>query len=357
MTMCVCHIRALNLMESLKSHLLSCLITFVEPIYSTYLFLPQVCSVVLSVKATPSNATHAWLPMRMTATDRALPPALNMLMPALPSQDPVSTHTCAIQVWLDQHSLEVSNTLMTNRTCSSHQKHLSNSGDQRYTCGFLELSICTCVCERGEKKSESVWERVLTASHHMNTTFTLCFKDGFTCCCVSPPLLDTVVKSCTYKGFCSKAHGSSSGAKMECCFADDCNGPHRGHSHGDHHHNGAGARATSPILLVTALLLRMAFTQLWIPATFCPPSDSSSLSLCPSESFSHFWSHSCWFDEQQWSTPTSYVCIIGRTWVWFLAGAGPEWVTSAELAWHFRTTIFTRVIAMGNRKDIVFHHT
>lgn len=35
------------------------------------------------------------------------------------------------------------------------------------------------------KKSESVWERVLTASHHMNTTFTLRFKDGFTRCCVA----------------------------------------------------------------------------------------------------------------------------------------------------------------------------
>lgn len=156
MSMYLCHIRALNLM---KSHLLSCLRTFVDPIYSAYLFLPQVCSVVLSVKATPSNATHAWLPTRMTATDRALPPALNMLMPALPSQDPVSTHTCAIQVWFDQHSLEVSNTLMTNCTCSSHQKHLSNSGDQCYTCVFLELSICTCVCVKEE------WECVGKSSN------------------------------------------------------------------------------------------------------------------------------------------------------------------------------------------------
>lgn len=180
------------------------------------------------------------------------------------------------------------------------------------------------VCVNGAK-SDSVWERVLTASHHMNTTFTLRFKDGFTCWCVSLSPLDTVVKSCTYKGFCSKAHGSSSGAKMECCFADDCNGPHRSHSHGDHHHNnGAGARATSPILLVTALLLRMAFTHLWLPATFCPPSDSSSLSLCPSESFSYLWSHLCWFVEQWWSTPTKLflnndldlAVVFGRCWTW-----------------------------------------
>lgn len=54
---------------------------------------PQVCSVVLSVKATPLNVTHAWHPMRRTATSRAPPPALNMLTPAPPSQDPVSKHT------------------------------------------------------------------------------------------------------------------------------------------------------------------------------------------------------------------------------------------------------------------------
>lgn len=75
---------------------------------------------------------------------------------------------------------------------------------------------------------------------------------------------DTVMKSCTYKGFCDKAHGGNSGAKMECCFGDDCNGPHKSHSHGDHHHNhsGVGALASSPVLLVAALLLRVAFSQM-----------------------------------------------------------------------------------------------
>lgn len=77
---------------------------------------------------------------------------------------------------------------------------------------------------------------------------------------LSPP--DTVMKSCTYKGFCDKAHGSSSGAKMECCFGDNCNGPHKSHSHGDHHRNSAAAAASSPLLLMTSLLLRMASTQL-----------------------------------------------------------------------------------------------
>lgn len=73
-----------------------------------------------SVKATPSNVTHVWRPMRMTATDRVQPPALSTLMPAPPSQDPVSKHTprkALTQVWYDLYrnfSLEVGLTLMTN---------------------------------------------------------------------------------------------------------------------------------------------------------------------------------------------------------------------------------------------------
>lgn len=72
-------------------------------------------------------------------------------------------------------------------------------------------------------------------------------------------LSDTVLKSCTYKAFCEKAHGSNSGAKMECCFANNCNGPHKSHSHshGDHHHSSAGALAYSPVMLITTLLLRL----------------------------------------------------------------------------------------------------
>lgn len=54
---------------------------------------PQVCSVVLSVKAMPLNVTHAWRPTRTTAPGRAPPRALSMLTPAPPSQDPVSKHT------------------------------------------------------------------------------------------------------------------------------------------------------------------------------------------------------------------------------------------------------------------------
>ncbi|XP_036382084.1 uncharacterized protein si:ch211-113d22.2 [Megalops cyprinoides] len=68
---------------------------------------------------------------------------------------------------------------------------------------------------------------------------------------------NTVMKSCSYKSFCDKANQGNSGAKMECCFSDDCNGPHKGHRH-----NAAGALGSSPSLLLGALLLRVVFGHL-----------------------------------------------------------------------------------------------
>ncbi|XP_059192676.1 uncharacterized protein si:ch211-113d22.2 [Centropristis striata] len=94
-----------------------------------------------------------------------------------------------------------------------------------------------------------------------------CNRQGSTSCpqyadaCSTITGTNTVMKSCTYKAFCDKAHGAGSGAKIECCFNDDCNGPHRSHSHG-YHRNSAGALGSSPVLLITALLLRVAVSQL-----------------------------------------------------------------------------------------------
>ncbi|KAM7391871.1 hypothetical protein PAMP_022522 [Pampus punctatissimus] len=88
---------------------------------------------------------------------------------------------------------------------------------------------------------------------------TPCPQYADACSTITGP--NTVMKSCTYKAFCDKAQGGSTGAKMECCFGDDCNGPHRSHSHGDHR-NSAGALASSPVMLITALLLRVVVSHL-----------------------------------------------------------------------------------------------
>ncbi|XP_055080240.1 uncharacterized protein si:ch211-113d22.2 [Periophthalmus magnuspinnatus] len=86
-----------------------------------------------------------------------------------------------------------------------------------------------------------------------------CNKLGSSSCpqyadaCLTISGTNTVMKSCTYKAFCDKGQSSSSGAKMECCFGDNCNGPHKGHSHGAHR-NSAGATVFSPLLITTALL-------------------------------------------------------------------------------------------------------
>ncbi|XP_062238058.1 uncharacterized protein si:ch211-113d22.2 isoform X2 [Platichthys flesus] len=86
---------------------------------------------------------------------------------------------------------------------------------------------------------------------------TPCPQYADACSTITGP--NTVMKSCTYKAFCDKAQGGSSGAKVACCFGDDCNGPHRSHSHGAH--SGAGAPASGPVLLITGLLLHVALSQ------------------------------------------------------------------------------------------------
>ena len=120
---------------------------------------------------------------------------------------------------------------------------------------------CVCVClwggglgSMGSQRHTKLTQTVSLQSLQSNLTVNACL--------ISLPrsLLDTVMKSCTYKAFCDKAHGSNSGAKMDCCFGDDCNGPHRSHSHG--HRNSAGALTSSSIILMTALLLHMAVSHL-----------------------------------------------------------------------------------------------
>ncbi|KAJ8005687.1 hypothetical protein DPEC_G00120510 [Dallia pectoralis] len=94
-----------------------------------------------------------------------------------------------------------------------------------------------------------------------------CIKQGSTNCpqfadaCSTITGQNTVMKSCSYKEFCVKAHSGSSGAKVECCFTDNCNGPHKGHQHGEQR-NTAGAVGVSPIVLLGALLIRMALSRL-----------------------------------------------------------------------------------------------
>ncbi|KAF7700885.1 hypothetical protein HF521_002050 [Silurus meridionalis] len=48
---------------------------------------------------------------------------------------------------------------------------------------------------------------------------------------------------------------SNGGMKLECCFNDECNGPHRAHSHGKHN-NGAVALNSSLSMLLGVLMIR-----------------------------------------------------------------------------------------------------
>ncbi|XP_023655846.1 uncharacterized protein [Paramormyrops kingsleyae] len=93
-----------------------------------------------------------------------------------------------------------------------------------------------------------------------------CNQQGTSSCpqcadaCVTIMGPSTVVKSCSYKPFCDKAHHNTGGVKMECCFTDDCNGPHRSHSHGEE--SAAPSLGTRPVLLLLLLLLQLIVSKL-----------------------------------------------------------------------------------------------
>ncbi|XP_066570484.1 uncharacterized protein LOC136759406 isoform X2 [Amia ocellicauda] len=80
------------------------------------------------------------------------------------------------------------------------------------------------------------------------------------CATITGP--NTVMKSCSYKSFCDKAHQSNPGVKMDCCFSDDCNSPPkgRGASHGGH--NAGATLSCCPTLILGALLLKLTASKL-----------------------------------------------------------------------------------------------
>ncbi|KPP61566.1 lymphocyte antigen 6D-like, partial [Scleropages formosus] len=87
-----------------------------------------------------------------------------------------------------------------------------------------------------------------------------CNRQGSSTCpkyadaCATVMGLNTLVKSCSYKSFCDKAHHGGEDVRMECCFTDDCNGPHLSHSHRGGH-SATGVLSSSPALVLGALLL------------------------------------------------------------------------------------------------------
>ncbi|XP_015202249.2 uncharacterized protein [Lepisosteus oculatus] len=73
---------------------------------------------------------------------------------------------------------------------------------------------------------------------------------------------NTVMKSCSYKSFCDKAHQSNSGVKMDCCFSDDCNGPPKGRSASQGGRNAGSDLHCSPTLMLGVLLVKLLFSKL-----------------------------------------------------------------------------------------------
>ncbi|TFK08268.1 transforming acidic coiled-coil-containing protein 2-like [Platysternon megacephalum] len=73
---------------------------------------------------------------------------------------------------------------------------------------------------------------------------------------------DSVIKSCSYKSFCDQAwYRSASGATLECCFSDDCNGPQRGSSAGTRN-AGDSTQFHSPIFIAVAVVGELLLSSL-----------------------------------------------------------------------------------------------
>ncbi|XP_077099055.1 uncharacterized protein LOC143750087 isoform X1 [Siphateles boraxobius] len=87
---------------------------------------------------------------------------------------------------------------------------------------------------------------------------TVCPAHSDACSTITGP--NSVMKSCAYKSFCDKSQLSNGEVKLECCFNDDCNGPHRSHSHGEH--SAAPPLSSSSVLLLGVLLITLAGSSL-----------------------------------------------------------------------------------------------
>ncbi|XP_076874432.1 uncharacterized protein LOC143524909 [Brachyhypopomus gauderio] len=87
---------------------------------------------------------------------------------------------------------------------------------------------------------------------------TVCPAHADACSTITGP--NSVIKSCSYASFCEKAHMSSGGVKLECCFTNDCNGPHNAHSYRDR--NAAMSLDSGLTVLFGVLLVRAALRVL-----------------------------------------------------------------------------------------------
>ncbi|KAK7125933.1 hypothetical protein R3I93_021342 [Phoxinus phoxinus] len=117
-----------------------------------------------------------------------------------------------------------------------------------FTAVFHTVLSCS-VCEGEGLKCYTCVAKNMEECNQQGST--VCPAHSDACSTITGP--HSVMKLCAYKSFCDKSHMSNGEGKLECCFNDDCNGPHRSHSHGEH---GAAPHLRScPVLLLLGVLL------------------------------------------------------------------------------------------------------
>ncbi|KAG5835249.1 hypothetical protein ANANG_G00270360 [Anguilla anguilla] len=87
----------------------------------------------------------------------------------------------------------------------------------------------------------------------------VCPQYSDACATITGP--NTVMKSCSYRSFCERPHHGNPGVRMECCFTENCNGPQSAYRHGEHRNSAGGLGPSPPLLLLGALLARLATSR------------------------------------------------------------------------------------------------
>ncbi|XP_063067250.1 uncharacterized protein si:ch211-113d22.2 [Engraulis encrasicolus] len=96
-----------------------------------------------------------------------------------------------------------------------------------------------------------------------------CPQDADTCSSIASH--DSVMKSCLFKSYCEKLPSLNSEVTVDCCYTDNCNGPHRtqrydsyedyGRTHYGVSFSAASCSTISTLLLVTTII-QLAFSVL-----------------------------------------------------------------------------------------------
>ncbi|XP_051778386.1 uncharacterized protein si:ch211-113d22.2 isoform X1 [Erpetoichthys calabaricus] len=126
------------------------------------------------------------------------------------------------------------------------------------TCAAIHIALSCSLCQGDGLKCHTCAAANEEECNRQGTQS--CPQQADACSTITGP--NAILKSCSYKSFCDKAQQGNAGVKVDCCFFDDCNGPHKDRSRGRGSANGGASVPCSFPLLCLAFLAKMAFNRM-----------------------------------------------------------------------------------------------